>query len=138
LVINDVSAGARATISSQIDDINSVEAFTHHFSQPGVRLAGQEFAIGDEGNDTPARCILSFKQLPNCPTPKRYRKLGEGVELISPSGFAHRLLQVSPEIIHPSPDERFVLTASKPSVRRVTEDRQNWRARLDLVGKAAL
>src|SRR5207248_210940 len=70
LISVDAGSPAATKIAAQIDNLNPVEASAHHRAQAGIGPAGQELAIGDEGNDTPAWRIFGLEQLPDCPTPE--------------------------------------------------------------------
>ncbi len=57
-------------IAAKIDDFDQVEALAQHLAQTGVRPAGQELAVTNEGDDASFRCILRLEQLLDCPAPE--------------------------------------------------------------------
>ncbi len=57
-------------IAAQIDDFDPVEPLAQHLAQTGIRPAGQELAVTNEGDDASFGCILRLEQLPDRPAPE--------------------------------------------------------------------
>ena len=50
---------------------------------------------------------------------------------------ANGRFQIVPDVVHPTPDQRFVLSLLQPFVGWVTDDREDWLAGLDVLRSRA-
>ena len=124
-------------VAAQVDDLDPIKAVAHHLPQTGIGPAGQELAVGDEGDDPALRGTLGLEDLPHRPAPEGHRQFREGVELVALMRFAHRAFQIVPQRVHPLANERAVLAFLQSPVRWVSDDGENWLLGLDPVGGAA-